>query len=252
MRNGPIPLHYQISNELRKRLQNGEWNVGDLFPGDKELMTVYGVSSTTVRRAIDELVREGWLERKPGKGTFVIKQYVETLEKLTGFFDQIRAKGYVPSSRLVRVSEVDINDFEDLELDVFNEEKLFLIEKVQFMDNKPIVYVKSFWPVEIGKELARFDLVNRGTYEIVQEEFHLLLEEAHQDIYASLVDSQLAGHLEVDEGTAMLVMKRLAFSQGRPLELSINYYRADRYKYRAILKSDNHIGTGVIIGRSEE
>ncbi|RYD01417.1 hypothetical protein N752_30960 [Desulforamulus aquiferis] len=59
--------------------------IGELFPTDKELMKAYGVSSTTVRRSVDEMVREGWLERKPGKGTFIKKQYVETLGKLTGF-----------------------------------------------------------------------------------------------------------------------------------------------------------------------
>ncbi|WP_459910820.1 GntR family transcriptional regulator [Desulfotomaculum defluvii] len=244
----PIPLHFQITNDLRERLENGEWKAGDHFPGDKELMQVYGVSSTTIRRALDELVREGWLNRRPGKGTFVKKQYVETLGKLTGFFDQVRAKGYHPSSQLLRVSEVDIADFEEYELDVFNSKKLFLIEKVQMLDKEPTVLVKSFWPIEIGRQLANYNLIQEGTYEIAKGELGITLEEAQQYIYASLATAEEAKHLGVNEGAAVMVMKRLVFSQGEPVEFSINFYQADKYMYRVDLKNEMiQDGNGIIV-----
>lgn len=253
MKNIPLPLHYQITNNLRERLEGGEWNVGDIFPGDKELMQVYGVSSTTIRRALDELVREGWLDRRPGKGTFVKKQYVETLGKLTGFFDQVRAKGYHPSSRLLRVAEVDIKEFEEYELDVFESERLFLIEKVQMLDNEPTVLVKSFWPIEIGRELAKHNLIEQGTYEIAQQKLGIALEEAQQDIYASLATEGEYQHLKVNEGAAILVMKRLVFSQGRPIEFSINFYQADKYRYRVNLKNEMiQDGNGIIVVENQE
>ncbi|MDO7787595.1 GntR family transcriptional regulator [Desulforamulus aquiferis] len=238
MKNPQLPLHFQVSNDLRKRLQSGEWGIGELFPTDKELMKAYGVSSTTVRRSVDEMVREGWLERKPGKGTFIKKQYVETLGKLTGFFDQVREKGYEPSSKLIRVDQVEISEFEDLGLEVFKTKKVFLIEKIQLMDNTPVVLVKSFWPVFVGKKLSEHDLVRRGTYEVAQQELGIRLEEAHQDIYATLAGPEEANKLGISEGAAMLVMQRVVYSQGKPYEVSLNYYRADRYRYRVLLNND--------------
>lgn len=253
MKNGPVPLHYQITNELRERLRKGEWNVGDLFPTDKELMEKYGVSSTTVRRAISELVREGWLERKPGKGTFVKKEFVETLARLTGFFEEVRARGHRPSALLLRAAEVAVEDFEDLELDIFGQDKVFLIEKIQFMDGSPVVLVKSFWPVEIGHELMKHDLSSRGTYDIVRSELGQVLEEAEQEIFASEAGEEEATHLGISPGAPVLVMKRVVFAGGRPLELSLNFYRADRYKYRVHLKRDGiGAGTGVIIGLNQD
>ena len=251
MKSVPVPLHYQICSDLRKKLQNGEWNIGDIVPGDKELMRIYNVSSTTVRRALDELVREGWLERKPGKGTFVKKQHVEILGQLTGFFDEIRAKGYEPSSKILRTAEVNVEEFDDLELDVIDSEKVFAIEKIHLMDNNPIVLVKSFWPLEIGRKFQNYDLVNHGTYEIAQRKLGIVLEEAHQDIYSTLAGPEEAEHLGIDVGAPLLAMKRLVFSQGKPLELSINYYHADRYRYRVILKNEKiEVGNGFVVEKN--
>ncbi|RYD01410.1 hypothetical protein N752_30925 [Desulforamulus aquiferis] len=238
MKNLPLPLHYQISNELRKKLIDGQWAVGELFPGDKELMQIFNVSSTTVRRAIDELVREGWLERKPGKGTFIKRQYIETLGKLNGFFDIVRDKGYRPSSQVLQLEEVDIDTFEDSELSLFNSSRLFLIKKVQFVDENPIVLVKSFWPIEIGQKLAKYNLTNQGTYEIIQKELGIKLQEAHQYISAAIAGIEEAEYLELQPGDPILMMKRMAFLGDKPVELSVNYYRADRYRYRVVLKNE--------------
>lgn len=73
-KSAPIQLHYQLANELRNYIQSGSWNIGDLFPTDREIMEKYKVSATTVRRAVKQLVEEGWIERQPGKGTFIKKR----------------------------------------------------------------------------------------------------------------------------------------------------------------------------------
>ncbi|MGQ9557214.1 MAG: GntR family transcriptional regulator [Desulfurispora sp.] len=247
----PMPLHYQIASELRQALQQGRWNVGDLFPTDKELMQKYGVSSTTVRRAISELVREGWLERHPGKGTFVKREHVENLGRLTGFFEEIRSSGHRPSARLLSTRELTVTTAllnRHPELAVFGGQKLFLVEKVHLMDGNPVVYVKSFWPVKIGRSLLQYNLQERGLYEIVHTELDIALETARQDISAGAADSEVAAHLGLAPGAPVLVMSRLVYSNERPVEYSYNAYRPDRYKYRVELKRDlPNPARGVII-----
>lgn len=106
----PIPLHYQLTNELRSDIKKGLWKVGEIFPADKELMERYGVSSTTVRRAVGQLVQEGFLERKAGKGTFLKRERVEeTLGNLTGFFEEMRQHGFSPSADILNLCPVEIN-----------------------------------------------------------------------------------------------------------------------------------------------
>ena len=69
---GPVPLHHQVYLDLKAAIDGGEWRPGDRVPPERELARRYGCSLITVRRALDELSREGRLERHAGRGTFVL------------------------------------------------------------------------------------------------------------------------------------------------------------------------------------
>jgi GntR family transcriptional regulator len=252
--NDAAPLHYRITQELREGLRNGVWKAGDLFPTDKQLMEKYNVSSTTVRRSIYELVMEGWLERKPGKGTFVKGEMVETIKKLTGFFEEIKAKGAIPSAEVVKVQEIEVTEelLEEVpELKDFDETRLVLIRKISKMNDIPVVYLDSYWPYEIGIQITKHDLTSRGMYEVLKNELGIFLEKADQLITASIADEEIASALKISAGAPILVMKRTVFSGERTLEVSINKYRADMYSYRVQLDSNSAMGNeGLVIETS--
>lgn len=240
---GQLPLHHQITNELRDQIKSGKWGVGDLFPTDKDLIEKYEVSSTTVRRAVGQLVQDGLLERKAGKGTFVKKDAIEeTLGYLTGFFEEIRRQGFEPSADVINLSRVIVDSKELLktpQLKLFGTQKLFLVERIQKLDNKPVVYLRSYWPYEYGKELAKHDLTQQGLYDVAAKELGIILTKAEQSIKAGLARKKDAELLGVKAGFPVMIMERVAFVENRPIELSINIYRADRYKYRVVLHKNN-------------
>ncbi len=64
-------LYVQIYSILIEKIESGEWPPGTQIPTEDELCRIYDVSKVTVREAIQELVREGYLKRQQGKGTFV-------------------------------------------------------------------------------------------------------------------------------------------------------------------------------------
>ena len=68
------PIYIKIHNEIRQRIEDGEWAVGDRIPAERELAEQFGVSRMTLRQAIQTLVDEGLLERHIGAGTFVHDQ----------------------------------------------------------------------------------------------------------------------------------------------------------------------------------
>ena len=95
-----LPLYDQIERNLRDLVVNGHLKPGEAMPGEWDLADLYGVSRLTVRRALDELVRQNWLEKKHGVGTFVRQPTMATIAagKLS-FTEQMRSIGREPSSR---------------------------------------------------------------------------------------------------------------------------------------------------------
>jgi DNA-binding transcriptional regulator YhcF (GntR family) len=102
LESGPVPLHHQVYLDLREAFAASEWRTGDRLPAERELAARYGCSLITVRRALDELAREGRLERAPGRGTFVTEPpIVRDIAARVGFTAEMRARGLQPYATIV-------------------------------------------------------------------------------------------------------------------------------------------------------
>lgn len=241
-RSTPIQLHYQLANELRNYIQSGSWNIGDMFPTDREIMEKYKVSATTVRRAVKQLVEEGWIERKPGKGTFIKKEPIkEELGNLTGFFEEMTNKGFVPKAEIIELREITADAAllkEFPELKKLKQEKLMLIKKLHKVSDKKLIYVSSFWNIDYGKELAKYNLAETGVYEIASRFLNVQLTKAEETISAKAADKEEAEHLGIKKGEPVMVMERLTYEGDNPIEYAYNVYRADRYRYHITLHKE--------------
>ena len=74
---GAQPLYFQIKQIFKEKMESGQYKIGEVLPSERELQKIFKVSRITVRQALNELVSEGYLSRKRGKGTFVIPHKIE-------------------------------------------------------------------------------------------------------------------------------------------------------------------------------
>lgn len=70
----PIPIYYQLEQYMKEKIEKGEWQPGEMIPSERELAEMYDISRMTVRQAVNNLVNDGYLIRRRGKGTFVAAQ----------------------------------------------------------------------------------------------------------------------------------------------------------------------------------
>src|SRR5258708_38503827 len=93
-RDSPVPLHHQVRNYLLGCIERGELLPGQKLLQEREYAARFGLSLAPVRQAILDLVKEGYLYRVPGRGTFVREQKVEEkISILSSFSESMRAKG---------------------------------------------------------------------------------------------------------------------------------------------------------------
>ena len=80
------PLYRQLAGKLKKEMDDGTFSAGSKLPTENELVETYKVSRVTVRKALDSLTQQGYLERRSGKGTFVAEKKIQRgLSGVIGF-----------------------------------------------------------------------------------------------------------------------------------------------------------------------
>jgi len=229
--NSVIPLYYQIREDLRRRIEAGEWKRGEAIPSEAELQEIYGVSRATVRQALSELVMEGLLIRKQGRGTFVAPpKIVEPLPRLVSFTEEMRMVGMEPSTRSVKVEIVTDPPKRVRETLRTDEDRFLRIERVRCANGQPIVLLVSYLPSSLGID-PREDF-SGSLYALLETKYNIRLGEAIQIIEAAIADEYTAVQLEIEEGEPILIIRRGTFTKdGRPVEYVEGFYPADRYRY---------------------
>jgi len=243
------PLHYQLSKTLQEEINSGKFEQGDLFATEKSLMERFNVSSTTVRRALQDLVRQGYLYRKVGKGTFVRRPSIEEpIGFLSSFFEEMESQGIKPSSDVLALKVIGADPFVAEKMQLKSSESVYLIKKLMRADGEPMAVFESYWPLPIGEVLAKYDLATMGIFAIVEEVLGIRLGEAVGTIEAAAPTSEEARLLKIPARTPVLIKRQVIYSSdGKPINLVRLAYRGDRYKFqvRMLRQPEKYIGRGI-------
>jgi len=241
------PLHHQIATALRCEIQSGQFAQGDHFTTEKQLVARFGVSVTTVRRALQTLVDEGYLVRRAGLGTFVRRPRFEPFSSpLLGFLEEMAARGIQASARVLASGERQAESEVAAQLKLNAGESVFWLRRLHSVQDEPVAIDESFWPAELGLVLAGQDLAI-ALYSFLEERLGLQLGEAEAVIEARAANAEEATLLLVPEGTPVLVSKRTVYAaDGRPIDVDRTIVRGDRYRFqtRMVRRPQRRVGLG--------
>ena len=136
-------LYHQLLGVLRGRIESGEIGVGDRLPSEADLVSDFGVSRTTARRALDELRREGLVRREPGRGTFLASPRLRSnLAYLHSFTEEIERWGYTPGARLVSREEGVASEEVAARLEIGVGDEVLFVRRLRLADERPDLRVR--------------------------------------------------------------------------------------------------------------
>jgi len=235
----PLPKYYQLKELLREKITAGEWQPGDMLPSERELSEQYHISRMTVRQALQELATEGLLRREQGRGTFVAEPKIEHgLTRLTGFTEDIKARGLDPAARVVRLAVVAPPFLAMQALRIPPDADVVLLERLRLANGEPIALEACYLYFNGVERLLHEDFENNSLYKILSEKYNISPTRAEQKIGADLCTLHEQELLNIEEGAPVLRNKRITFDQwGRPFEYTESAYRADRYVFHAELNA---------------
>lgn len=166
------PLYAQIMADIRSKIEEGIFPDGARIPSEEQLNELYGVSRITVRRAVKELVAEGCLEKRQGKGTFV-RTHQKMLSRFTqnvdvdSFTEACKKNGYKAGARLLRCEKVSGLESEREFFGFGSEGKLLRIDRLRTAGKTPIMIEENYFPLDSFAYLADIDLKDASLYDVI-------------------------------------------------------------------------------------
>lgn len=224
----PIPLHVQLRKIIEKKITQGSFK--DKIPSERELMEEYNVSRSTVREAISQLVVDGVVEKRHGKGTFISKKPIHYwMGNLISTTDIIKDMGMQPGTKLIEHGIIKVP--EELK-DAIKLEEAYLIKRLRFADNVPMAIETQYYPLELGIKLSQLN-INEGTlYDLLEDELHIQLNDSEEVISSQLLSKEDATLLEIAEGNNTLHLERFVYDiEGDLIEYCIANYNPNMYSF---------------------
>jgi GntR family transcriptional regulator len=239
-----IPLYYQLENLMREKILSGEYRVGDRLPTENDLIHQYGVSRITVRQALTSLAEDGVIERRQGRGTFVVerrikRRTVDEQMEFHGSLDEVIDGGPPTPVKVLEINRISADAQEAELLGLQPGDLIYRIKRLRTRDGKPHSLIVNFLPSEIGARFTREELSAGSLLKLIETKFNLRLKQARQQITAALADPHLAGLLDLRVGSPLLSIERTSFTEeGRAVEHVHIYFRADIYSLTVQLTRD--------------
>lgn len=228
-----VPLYHQVEKDLQRLITSGKLQPEDGLPPEIELARAYGVGRHTMRMALARLTSAGWIARQAGRGTFVKHRAALTPFYINDSFTrQMLNMGRIPQSKVIHTASGVIDENEPAALHGKLGAPYFHLVRLRFGDDLPIVVQYAHIITELCPGLENFDFNRRSLYDVLSQEYRLVVQRLTHTMSAVAADRQHVEYLQVKRNTPLLLVRTNVYlDSGEIIEHTISYYRVDHYEY---------------------
>jgi GntR family transcriptional regulator len=204
---------------------------GQAIPSERQLVIDLGVSRLTVRAALDELVREGYLLRRRGAGTFVNEPKVAKGMTMSSFSEDMRGRGLSPGGRTLEFRTVPAGARLGRILHVSPSEPVLAIKRLRLADGEPMAIELLHVREAFLPGLTARDLEESSFYELLDSRYGIAIAGGSQAVEPTVTNQEESDVLGVPLHSPALLFERVTRSPGDEIvEFTVSIYRGDRYR----------------------
>jgi GntR family transcriptional regulator len=229
-----IKTYLQVKEDIIANILNGNYKPYDRLPSQRALAEEYGLSHMTIRRAINELKREGFIHAQQGRGLFVAEPKQEAeLGPLLGFTEDMALRGMKASSQVLEAKIVNASTILAHTLKVVVGTPLVHLKRLRLADNEPMAIQSTYLPHALCPGLLKHNLETRSLFSVLRDDYALHLADSENAVSAELASAEEAELLKLIPPAALLVTEQITYIDGgQPIEYVRSQYRGDRYRMR--------------------
>lgn len=225
------PRYLQIKDHIISMVRSGQLSPGDTLPSESEFCASLGISRTTVRQAMEELVSEGYLIRRRGLGTFVApKTLPRKINRMYNFTEDMLEMGLTPSSRVLQCEVVAATEDLRKKLCLDVGETVFQLKRIRYANGEPILLETTCIPYRLCAGIEKYDFSDRSLYQTLKEEYGLAFFKAVETYRCVTVSSHSAELLDMGSSNhvAFEISRNGFLKDGTPFEYTVSHTRSDK------------------------
>lgn len=227
------PLYIQLKQAIMDDIHREIYSADEKLPTETELCEKYGVSRITVRKAVLDLVEEGYLIRQQGKGTFVQRTKVKReLIAVNGYSEHMVASGKTPHMKII--SHELCNPSEEIakKLQISLETKVLVLKRILYDEGQPLTLDIAHYSSELFPNLSQYVQDSASMHAVIKNDYHLSLFRYTKLFNVILANGEEAEHLECNIGDPIYEIQKTTFdASSNPIYYSLLFMPADRVTF---------------------
>ena len=230
-----LTAYQEVKQRITEDLVRGRYPMGQALPAEKDLSKELDVSIGTLRKAVDELVAEGILVRRQGRGTYVAEHDLKRL--LYYFFHVVKHdadKKINPRVELVSLTSAVATKEEATKLQIKEGAAVWRLVNCLYLEDKCVMIDQITLDKKRFQKLNRSDYINRegSIYQLYQMKYGQTVVRSSERLRAGLASKQHAEWLGIKANSPVLVIRRVALGiQDDPIEWRVSTLNTDEHEY---------------------
>jgi len=234
------PAYKRVYTSIREQITSKKYDVGAILPPEPELEKEFSVSRTTVRRAIELLVRDGFLSVRQGFGTQVIsRKAVQNLNKFSSISESLAKDGRTIGLKSCYIERVGASERIANLLGVPVHTPVICVHRIKTSDGKPISLTKNYILEQLVPGMDLREPIHH-LYEYLKERYGITYSGSRDMISACNASFEQAQLLEIQPMAALLSVCRVCYIGTRPCEVDIVNISAELFEYEVFV-GEEHI-----------
>lgn len=228
-RNSGETVYSQIARVLKEEIEH-LYAAGDYLPSESVLAERFSVNRHTLRRAIDELVQSGHVERRHGKGTVIIEPPLDySIHQNSRFTESLAAKGKRADIKVIRKLVMPARGEVSKQLELEEGVPVLLLETLRMVNGAPMCVISHFLPHQQFEAVEK-EFTNGSLHKFIRTKFGIQLQRTESLITAIQARGDDATLLKMSNQMPVLRVKSLNINSETavPVEYAVTRFRSDR------------------------
>jgi GntR family transcriptional regulator len=233
----PLPYYEQLAELLRREI-GARQAAGEVYPlpSENELAEQHGISRATVRHALDELEREGFIYRQKGVGSFApVRRVEQDLTQLVSTSEAMSQRGWSLVTRVLSLEQLEAAPHVSRALELPSGSAVYALCRLRVVDDVPLSVQTNYLPAVLCPRLEEADLTG-SLYHLLESRYGLRLWNGREVLRARAATPHEASLLDTRDGTPVMYAERTTYvTSGAPVEYLEAVWRGDRYDFTVTL-----------------